>query len=148
MNKRTLARQKARNDNKARIRQFEIERHKTMNGQAPAAAQSDMEIKRFTEAEGKKLREKMTAYQEAANVVNEWLNFLKEQYSIGDNEGWQLGEGCFVRPARVEQRQSDEGVVKPASTSKVRTPRGKKPVAVVSYGEQDTMPATISQNGM
>lgn len=73
-----------------------------MNGKAPAPAteQPEMEIKKFTAAEFKALQQKMQKYQEAANVVNEWLAFLKEQYGVNDGEGWQLGEGCFVRPVK------------------------------------------------
>lgn len=99
MRNRTLARQKARNDNKARIKQMQLERHKMAKQQPVAAPQ--IEERNFTAAEMELFNGKYAVYQKAANEVNELLAFLKKQHGIRDGEGWQLGQRGFVRPVKA-----------------------------------------------
>lgn len=134
---RTLARRKAQSDNKARINQHS-DRRGNVNAKAPV---QPMETKKFSAAENKALGQKMQKYQEAANVVNEFLDFLKQQHGIGDNEGWQLGEGCFVRPAKAAE--GTPAPAKPAAKGK----KGKSAVADPPPTAQGENAATVAKNG-
>lgn len=107
-----------------------------MNGKAPAVGQPDMEVKKFTAAEFKALQTKMQKYQEAANVVNEWLSFLKEQYGVNDGEGWQLGEGCFVRPVRAVEGEPEPVAEKPVAEKPVAArPKRNRPARALKTGK-------------
>lgn len=64
-------------------------------------ANPEVEVKEWTAAEKKAFEKKHKPYREAAAEVNGFIDFLKEQHSVADNEGWQLGDGCFVRRAAV-----------------------------------------------
>ena len=60
-------------------------------------ATPQMEEKLFSEAEMELFSAKYAKYQEAANEVNEFLDFLKKQHGISGEASWQLGQRGFVR---------------------------------------------------
>lgn len=126
-----------------------------MNGQEPttmAGKQPEMEVKKFTAAEFKALQQKMQKYQEAANVVNEFLTFLQEQYGVSEKEGWKLGEGCFVRPVKAAEGESKLSAFKELAAAQ---PKRKSPARAAKKAATADLPplaqgenaATVAQNG-
>jgi hypothetical protein len=81
--------------------------------QQQVATQGDTEVVRWTEAERKFFDRKNKAYQEAAAQVNEAVELLREQYDIDPKDGWQLGNGCFVRPKQHAAPAEDGPIAEP-----------------------------------
>lgn len=112
-------------------------------------AQPEMEVREFSEAEKKAFEKRAKPYREAAEAVNGFVEFLKEQHNIADNEGWQLGNGCFVREAvaRPHPEGSRPAQSAPVNRTQERERRAKKlaapvkakPVAV-EQGQQNGVP--------
>jgi hypothetical protein len=81
-------RRKYQNDNRSREKARQM---------SDAQQQPHVEEKNFTEAEFKIFKRKFDAYQEAADKVNEFMAFLREQHGVEGEQGWQLGEKGFYR---------------------------------------------------
>lgn len=99
----------------------------------------DMDVVRWTEAEIRAYQKKFKAYQDATGDVNEFLEFLKEQYSINAKEGWQLGDGAFVRP-KVQALTEEAPAKMTAPPQSIRAAKGKAKPA-------EAIPAPVIANG-
>jgi hypothetical protein len=55
-----------------------------------------MEERIFTKAEMKVFAAKYETFQQAQRVVEEFVDFLKEQHEA-EGEGWQIGQNGFFR---------------------------------------------------
>lgn len=110
-------------------------------------ANPEVEVRQFSEAEKKAFEKKHKPFREAAAEVNSFIEFLKEQHGIGDNEGWQLGDGCFVR--RVQAAKAD-APVPPATVNRTQEKerRAKKPVSAPVKAKAVKPLATIQPNGV
>lgn len=67
-----------------------------------------VEEKVFTKAEMKAFTRKYETFLEAQKQVDDFVNFLKEQYDIVDQPDWQIGQNGFFKlqpvgdPVKVE----------------------------------------------
>jgi hypothetical protein len=62
----------------------------------------------FSAAELDVLQERMKAYRESVNSVNEWIAFLTKQHKVSEADGWQLGETGFVRQVAAQEQEAQE----------------------------------------
>jgi hypothetical protein len=126
---RSFARRKAQNDHKAQVHQAKTERKNAVkkNGTAAQTApEMETEVRKFTEAEARVFQKKAQVYREAADDLNEFVTFLKEQHDVDPKDGWDLGNLAFVRQvpktnvptATTASRAKSPKPTKPASNGK------------------------------
>jgi hypothetical protein len=94
---------------------------------------NNVETIEFSKAELAVLQERMKAYRQTVDSVNEWIGFLTKQHNVSEADGWQLGDTGFVRQVeeRAPQPWAEPVVVKPETVE----PTGYAPV-MASNGER------------